>query len=257
MSQRIVSLRDGMFDVDLSELGSGPPLLYLHGIWDASEADFVAELGKKFTVIAPRLPGFGASTGEHHLFDVHDAIYYFLDLVDALGLDGLPLVGHCLGGMFAAELAAVQPRRFSKLVLIDAFGLWKSEHEVPDLFAMSPDELARAQFGSAGHTREAPSSSETDEQRVERAVEKVRCMSAAARFLWPIPNRGLSRRIHRVAAPTLVVWGAEDGIVPPAYGADFQELITGARLEMLDGTGHLPHIQQPERVSALVKSFLA
>src|SRR6185437_11836414 len=107
--------------------------------------------------------------------------------------------------------------------------------EVPDFFAMSPEELARAQFGAVGPGGSMlPPHGESDEQRLERTVEKVRSMSAAARFLWPIPNRQLSRRIHRIAAPTLVVWGQDDGIVPVAYGTDFQRLISGSVLKVVD-----------------------
>src|SRR5690349_16854955 len=126
-----------MFEVEVGELGSGPPLLYLHGIWDAHDERFLAELARTHCVVRPHLPGFGRSTGDQHLHDVHDAIYYLLDVLDALELRDLPLAGHCLGGMFAAELAAVQPRRFTRLALIAPFGLWDPAHPTLDFFAAS------------------------------------------------------------------------------------------------------------------------
>lgn len=262
MATRTVPLRGGMFEVDLSETGQGPPLLYLHGIWDGPDNPLVAALQRRFTVVEPRLPGFGGTTGEEHLLDIHDGLYFFLDLVDQLGYEGVPLIGHCLGGMFAAELAAAQPARWPHVVLIAPFGLWLTDHPSLDFFAADPDELAQALYGGseadgiAGTSVLRPGSSEpeglTDEQRVDRRLERARSLAAAARFLWPIPDRGLARRAHRLPASTLLVWGSNDGLVPPEQGALLQRLAPGSRLEVVDGAGHLPHYQQPDRVEALV-----
>ncbi|HLY64387.1 MAG TPA: alpha/beta fold hydrolase, partial [Chloroflexota bacterium] len=218
MRQRTISLRGGMFDVDLLEEGAGPPLLYLHGIWDADHNLLLPELAKDHAILAPSLPGFGASTGESQLSDVHDAIYYFLDLLDALGFANAPLIGHCLGGMFAAELAAVQPERFSQLVLIAPFGLWSQAHPVPDFFSAAPGELEALLGPSSEREASSTPAPETEDAKIEAAVRRAKAMSAAARFLWPLPNHGFKTRAHRVAAPTLLLWGAEDGICPPAYG---------------------------------------
>lgn len=255
-----------MFEVDLSEEGQGPPLVYLHGIWDGPDNPLVSALRQRFTVIEPRIPGFGATTGEEHLRDVHDALYFFLDLLDQLGCEGVPLVGHCLGGMFAAELAAAQPRRFGSLVLIAPFGMWSDTRPSVDFFSASPDELALALYGPAGPDGIAgtsvlrPGSSEpeglTDEQRVDRRLERARALAGAARFLWPIPNRGLAKRAHRLPASTLLIWGTEDGVVPSEHGEKLQRLAAGSRLELIEGTGHLPHYQQPERVLMLAGEVL-
>ncbi len=255
MTRRTLPLRDGMFDVEVGELGDGPPLVYLHGIWDAGDDSFVAELAATFTVIRPYLPGFGASTVDERLHDVHDAIYYLLDVLDAIGVADAPLVGHCLGGMFAAELAAVQPRRFAKLVLIAPFGLWNAACPTLDFFAAAPDQLAAALYGEHGEPT-AESVPASPEDRVQQAVAKAKAREVAARFLWPLPNHGLAKRAHRISMPTLIVWGSEDGICPPEYGADFQRLIAGAQLEMVTGAGHLPHCQQREQVATRILGFL-
>lgn len=254
MSDRLIGLRGQQFDVEVSELGSGPPLLYLHGIWDAHDDTFVQALGKAFTVIRPHLPGFSGSTGDQHLLDIHDGIYYLLDVLDALDFRDAPLVGHCLGGMFAAELAAVQPRRFTRLALIAPFGLWDAEHPTLDLFSAAPDKLAAAVYGS--HVPPAPPADEPADQRAARTIERARNMEAAARFLWPLPNRGLHKRAHRISAPTLLIWGSADGISPPAYGADFQRLIPGSELRLIEGAAHLPHVDQPEAVADQLSGFL-
>ncbi|HUZ77603.1 MAG TPA: alpha/beta hydrolase [Chloroflexota bacterium] len=260
MTQRRVSLVGGKFVVDLLEQGDGAPLLYLHGIWDGPDNPLVAELAHQHRVLAPWLPGFGTSTGEEHLLDIHDAIYYYLDLLDAVHFQSGDLVGHGLGGMFAAELAAVQPERFTSLTLIAPFGLWDPEHPIPDFFAMAPAEVAQAAQGQDSGAPlavggvAAPPETGNDEERVAFSVERARALAGAARFLWPLPNRGLAKRIHRVCAPTLLVWGANDGIIPPSYGSEFQQRIASSRLEVLPSVGHLAHCEQPARVAALINN---
>jgi pimeloyl-ACP methyl ester carboxylesterase len=87
-------------------------------------------------------------------------------------------------------------------------------------------------------------------------LERAQSMAAAARYLWPIPDRGLSKRLHRVAAPTLIIWGQNDRVVPPAYGAEWQRRIPGSRLVIRQDAGHLPHVEQPAALAELTNAFL-
>jgi pimeloyl-ACP methyl ester carboxylesterase len=82
-------------------------------------------------------------------------------------------------------------------------------------------------------------------------------MGATGKFLWPIPDKGLRKRIHRVQTPTLVVWGKEDRLVPPVYAEEFARRIAGARVEIVDQAGHAPHLEQPDAVARLVRDFLS
>ena len=81
-------------------------------------------------------------------------------------------------------------------------------------------------------------------------------MGATGTCIWPIPDKGLKKRIHRVKAPTLLIWGAEDHLVPPIYAEDFLRHIPGARIETVDKAGHAPHLEQPGAVAGLVRDFL-
>ena len=148
MNERSVSVRNGDFQVDVLEGGSGNPLLYLHGVVGLEWTPFLKQLSNSHTVIAPRTPGFGESTGTENLHDLHDLIYFYLDLLDELGLENLPIVGHSLGGMFAAELAAIQPARFSHVILAAPFGLWEDSDQIPDLFSISLPELAASKYAN-------------------------------------------------------------------------------------------------------------
>src|SRR5579871_2746873 len=133
--------------------------------------------------------------------------------------------------MFAAELAAVQPKRFSHLVLVNPFGLWLPEVPTLDYFVLPPAELAEALYrdrdsAAARATAKAP---EGQQALIAYMLERAQSMAAAARYLWPIPDRGLSKRLHRVRTPTLIVWGQADRVVPVAYAAEWQQRIPGSR----------------------------
>jgi pimeloyl-ACP methyl ester carboxylesterase len=81
-------------------------------------------------------------------------------------------------------------------------------------------------------------------------------LACTGKFVWPIPDRGLQKRLHRITAPTLVVWGKQDGIVSPVYAGEFASRIAGARVELIDDAGHLPQLEQVAAVSKTVSSFL-
>lgn len=260
MEERRVSVRNGMFETEVLEGGDGPPLLYLHGVAGVQAGDpFLQRLAETHRVIAPRLPGFGGSSGTEHLLDLYDLIYYELDLLDALQVRDLPIIGHSLGGMVAAELAAVQPERFSAVALIAPIGLWNVEYPVADFFSMAPDEIAAATY----HDTDSPAAQsaarapEENEAYIAFMVDRAKSLATAAKYLWPIPNRGLVRRLHRIAAPTLLIWGESDQIVPPRYAEDFRSGIPNAAIEILPETGHLPQVEAPERLAETVERFLA
>jgi pimeloyl-ACP methyl ester carboxylesterase len=253
-----LTVQDGAFDVEIRAAGSGPDLLWLHGESGPSWTAFHDALAHSHHVIVPSHPGFGASSGGDRVSEMHDLVTFYLDFLDRLNLRQLPLIGHGLGGMFAAELAAVQPERFTHLILIDPFGLWLSEVPTLDYFVLPPAELAAALY----HDRESPAARalakapEGQEAMIAYSLERAQSMAAAARYLWPIPDRGLAKRLHRIAAPTLVVWGESDAVVPPGHAAEWQRRIAGSRLEIVTAAGHLPHQEQPEAVARLATGFL-
>jgi len=97
--------------------------------------------------------------------------------------------------------------------------------------------------------------SEPDAQ-MEAVLERTKNLSAAGKFLWPIPDKGLKKRIHRIVAPTLLLWGASDRLVPPVYGEEFLKHIDGARLTIFKGASHMLPFEKPEEVVEAVTDFL-
>ncbi len=251
-----VSIRGGKFMTSMQTGGSGPPLVYLHGaLGPLAGARFLDELAERYTIYAPAHPGFGPGEGIEHLEDVIDFALYYLDFLDELAIEKPILLGHSLGGMLAAEVASLAPYRLDRLALVCPVGLWIDEVPIPDFFAFAPEQLVR----SALHDPSGPTGRMILEQFVDpaRFLDSNRCLASAGKFLWPIPDKGLKKRIHRVKLPTLIVWGASDGLVPTLYAEAFHSAIPGSRVTILNGAGHLPMLEQPEAFVEALTSFLA
>ena len=254
-----VSVRGGMFNTALRRGGSGEPLVYLHGSGGQSEWEpFLEMLSGQFDVIQPSHPGWPGSSGLDHLDDPVDMALFYLDLFDAMGLQQVNLVGASLGGMFAAEIAALGPQYVRRLVLCEPAGLWLDDHLPLDNFVASQEELMRALFADvdAAMARRPPPNPEDQEATRQAMLQRQISMSAASKFVWPIWDKGLKKRIHRIKAPTLIVWGEKDGLIPPVYGPEFQRLIPGSKLEVIPDTAHVPMTEAPQAFVRIVSSFL-
>ena len=238
------------------EGGSGKPLVFLHGAGGILPADnFLDKLSAKYHVYAPLLPGYGDSQECHALRDMLDFTLHTLDVVEALGLKDPILVGHSMGGMIAAEMAALAHNEFSRLGLIASAGLWLEQHPIADMFATLPYELPPLLFHdvemgtkllTAGVALDNP------EWLKGFLVTNARQMGMAGKILFPVPDRGLSERLYRIKAKTLLVWGASDKLIPPVYGESFRRAIKGAQLTIVPKAGHMITLEQPdELVSAL------
>jgi pimeloyl-ACP methyl ester carboxylesterase len=258
-TERIVTKRGASVRVLVA--GRGAPLVFLHGVSGfLANHPFLDRLASRYRVYAPELPGYGESSGEDLLEDMLDFALHGWDVVSALRLERPHLVGHSLGGMIAAEMAAIAPNDVARLVLVGAAGLWLPEHPIPDLFSyFLPQEYARVLFHDAG-AGQAMLTEGFDFGGVEALAEfyiaNSRRMATAGKLLFPIPNRHVTKRLYRVTAETLVLWGREDRLMPPVYGEQWCALIPGARLVQIDGAGHMLPYEQPDTFAAALASFL-
>jgi pimeloyl-ACP methyl ester carboxylesterase len=256
-----VRLWQDKVETEVAVQGNGPPLLYLHGPWGLrADGEFLERLAQTHTVYAPRHPGTSASDpdGIAHIDNWWDLMVYYGELFDRLGLRAPAVVGHSFGGLVGAELAATVPARVSKLVLIDPIGLWRDDLPVKNWMILPDDERRRALFAApdgeaAGRFFGLP---DDPAERADAQVGFTWSQACTGKFVWPIPDKGLKKHIHRIQVPTLLIWGKQDGVIAPAYAEEFARRITGSRVELVDRAGHLPHLEQPEAVARLVRDFL-
>ncbi|MFZ3354020.1 MAG: alpha/beta hydrolase [Xanthobacteraceae bacterium] len=246
---------------DVEIAGSGPPLVYLHGPWGLNpDRSFIAHLAGTHTVYAPQFPGTtpGDSEAVHLLDSWLDLIDYHGELLDALKLDRPIVAGHSFGGLLAAEFAAAVPKSVAKLVLIDPVGLWRDDLPVKNWMVISDAERRRALFAdSTGEGAERFFAIPADaKERVAVLSQFIWSQACTGKFVWPLPDRGLKNRIHRIGAPTLIVWGDADRIIAPAYAKEFARRIVGAHVEMIAQAGHLPQIERQDAVTKAVLNFL-
>jgi pimeloyl-ACP methyl ester carboxylesterase len=259
MKSRLVDTKKGT-RCRVLEAGGGAPLVFLHGAGGLfTDNPFLDQLAQRYHVFAPEWPGYGESTGEDLLEDMLDFALHGWDLVDALGLRQPHLVGHSMGGMIAAEMACLSPREVGKLVLVAPAGLWLDEQPIPDIFAMLPYQIAEALFvdPQAGQQLLTGGADLSDMDALkEFYLGTQRRLTMAGKILFPIPNRRLSKRLYRLTAPTLLVWGAGDRLIVPAYATRWKALIPGARVETIAAAGHMLPYEQPEAFVRAVAGFL-
>jgi len=236
--------------------GSGPALVFFHGPWGLTWDPFLDTLARDFTVLAPEHPGTtpGAPDDITQLDGLWDLVLCYDELLDALDLPQAVLVGHSFGAMVACEVAAASPRRAGHLVLIDPLGFWRDADPVVNWMALDPAEMRRRLFRDPDG--EAARRMFGEAEDVAARVRVTWAMGATGKFIWPIPDKGLKKRIHRVQAPTLLLWGKEDRLVPPVYADEFTRRLPGARVQMVDQAAHAPHLEQPETVARIVREFV-
>ena len=244
----------------VAKAGHGEPLVYLHGAfgyqgWPA----FLDRLAQRFTVYAPVHPGFAESDGIEQIDDILDLTLYHFALLDALGLEAPHIVGHFLGSMIAAEIAALCAHRVSRLVLASPAGLWLDDDPGVDYFTTPVSELRAVLFDDPDSevARATMPEPDSDDERGQQSIDRVRSLSAVAKFLWPIPDKGLKKRLHRIKSPALIVVADNDKIVPPAYGEEMRSRMDGSRLELVRNAGHLFMLEKPDEFAELVAGFLS
>lgn len=239
--------------------GEGPDLVFLHGVGGIVESDaLMARLAETHRVWAPELPGFGDSAGEDLLEDMLDFTLHGFDVLRALSIENPLLVGHSLGGMIAAEMACLCPDEIPALVLLAPLGLWLDGEPVADLFSVLPHDLPALLFHdpAVGSGALTPGSDFSDDQAlIEFFVANSRRLGTAGKLMFPIPDRRLSKRLYRLRADALLVWGESDRVVPPVYADAWKERIPGARVAILPGAGHMLTVEKPDDVAAAVQKF--
>jgi pimeloyl-ACP methyl ester carboxylesterase len=256
--------------VAVLESGSGAPLLYLHGFADVhsvkeSWMPFHERLAKQARVIAPAHPGCAQSDENKDVDAIEDVVFHYLEVLDALKLTRFDLVGSCVGGWIAAELAARHPEKIRKLVLIGATGLFVQGALIGDVFMMAQPErgssyagLRTMLFAGADQPR-ALELFPDGMGDIEEELRRYQMLRLGSRIGFKPPyfyNYSLRNRLHRISSPALVIWGEKDNMVPRAHAEAYAKLIPDAKLSVVSGAGHSVHVEEPEKAAKMVAEFL-
>jgi pimeloyl-ACP methyl ester carboxylesterase len=242
------------------EGGSGAPVVFLAGVGGLPQwAPFLDALAKTRRVIAPSLPGFPGAQEFRHLDEYYDWVVAALEITEQLGQPSFDLIGSSVGGALAAELAALLGEKVRRLVLISPFGMFDEKSPPADLWAQPPGpdtlpSLVCAKPDAWKQLWQKPA----DVDPVEWGILLTRSMEAAARYLFPMGNTRIEKRLHRVSVPTLLVRGAADKVMPAVYLDRFAERLRGPvqRYEVA-GAGHLVEIDAPDELARHVNAFLS
>ncbi|MFL6139505.1 MAG: alpha/beta fold hydrolase [Frankiaceae bacterium] len=260
LREESVELWNGRLTMKVKVAGSGPDLVFLHPTSGPAWVPLLSHLAERFTVHLPELPGTSAGDpyAVHVIDELPDLVLAYEEMTRRLGLTRPVLVGHSFGGMLAAELAAHFPSLPERLILMDSLGLWRDDIPVVNLATTPPEQVPAMLFADpSGPVAQAVLKPPDDPDQARAAmVARVWAMASSGKYLWPIPDRGLRGRLHRIAASTLLLWGREDRVVPVEHADEFAGLIPDSKVAVVEGAGHLPHLEKGQQTATLVDEFL-
>jgi pimeloyl-ACP methyl ester carboxylesterase len=243
-------------ELEVLHRGKGAPLVLLHGFDSVSPtAQFLDLLSQHFTVIAPSSPGFGNSKRPPDFDTMYDLIHLHLALLEQLPYEKVTLMGLSFGGWLAAEIAVASCHRIANLILVDPVGIklgGPKTRDIVDVFNTSPAEVQRKSWHDPAKVPNYDAM--TDDELVIHARNwESLCLYAWHPYMY---NPQLKKWLGRISVPTLMLWGANDGIVTPDYGRAYTGLIRGAEFSLVEEAGHHPELEQPERFVECVMGFL-
>lgn len=256
--------------LELEVLRRGPrgarPILLAHGANPVSpKAPFVDLLAEYGEVIAPSMPGFGVSPLPEEFDTMYDLVQVWRDVLDGLP-DRVTMVGFSFGGWVAAEIAVGGHPKLDRLVLADPVGVklgGREERDIVHFFNTNPAELNRRAWHDpmrrpAGIHGLGWQAGIDDHMSDEDMVVLARNWDSLCLYAWRphMYNPQLRQWLRRISVPTLVLWGASDGIVTPDYGRRYAALIPDARFALIDAAGHHPELEQPPAFVDQIARFL-
>ncbi|MBO0736116.1 MAG: alpha/beta fold hydrolase [Alphaproteobacteria bacterium] len=234
--------------------GEGPKLGFLAGFgglprWIA----FLDALARERTLIVPSLPGFPGGERGHTVLDSHlDWVLAVRQLLHKAGLEGADLAGSSLGGSFAAEIAAIWPDAVGRLALIAPWGLFEEKDPMNDPWAQRAPEVPGLLCADPERWNQLKAEPE-GANSPEWSIEQTRANEAAARAFWPLGNTRLEKRLPLIRAPTLLIWGEQDRVLPRSYADRFARTIAGpTEIATVSGAGHLAELDKPDEVAAAI-----
>jgi pimeloyl-ACP methyl ester carboxylesterase len=262
IAERTIDVWGGRIALRVKTAGRGAPLVYLHPAAGLHFDPFLTALSADYSIFAPELPGTSAGDPNaiHAVDSLSDLVLIYEEAITKLGLSEPPVViGPSFGGMLAAELAACFPKLFEKVVLCNPIGLWRSDLPIANWMTTAASELPSLLFKNANcQAAKIMFTPPSDPAAAVAALSSmVWALGCTGKFVWPIPEKGLHKRLHRVVAPTLIIWGEDDALIPVGYAREFGSRIARSRVEIVRNAGHIPQAEQMETTLDLVRNFLS
>jgi pimeloyl-ACP methyl ester carboxylesterase len=250
----------GPYGLQYLEVGSGPPLVLVHGLGSSAANDWgslLAPLGTHFHVYAPDLPGFGGSDRPAEAdYSIAMQVAAVRSFMEAVGVPRARVAGISMGGWIVSRLAGEHPEMVERLVVVAAAGLRPDGPPIPvEVLFPRDEEGIRRLVAAVRYKAPMPPSFVArdilarrlrEEWIIKRTLESVR-----ERQEW------LNGHLGRADMPVLVVWGQQDALIPVGYARPLQAEFPHARLEVLDGCGHVPMADCPAEFQAAVLPFLS
>ncbi|MGH8667991.1 MAG: alpha/beta fold hydrolase [Burkholderiales bacterium] len=237
--------------VNLRRGGSGRPLLFLHGASGAPLIlPFMEKLAGRFDVLVPEHPGYGQSDEPQWLENIHDVAYFYLDFLKQLELRDVTLVGNSMGGWMAMEIAVRDASRLASVVLVSPAGISAPGVQPADIFLMPDEQLVRGLFHDQ-KLAEARLAAPLTPEAIDVALKNKH---TTARLAWEprLHDPFLPKWLHRIDVPVKIVWGKEDRILPVAFLEEYKRLFPEAQIHVVEGAGHLPHVEKADEFVAIV-----
>jgi len=232
--------------------GAGDPVVFFHGGGTASGFDWLLPIAERFHLIVTHHPGFGRSGGPA-LTGVDHLARHHLDVLDRLGVARFHLIGQSLGGWTAATLASFSTHRLAKLALVAPVGLDVPAHPTVNLLALPPAEVPN--YLTTNPAILAPPGG------LPPSAEFLAARAREAESFAIVQQRGLShesglgRWLHRIAVPTLLLWGEADRVVPFAQAAVWAAAMPQATIRSFPDAGHLLFEERSAAAATLVEFF--
>ncbi|QKD01950.1 alpha/beta fold hydrolase [Mesorhizobium loti] len=260
VENRKVAVWGGEVELNFQIRGSGPVLIYFHPAAGLGWDPFLERLAEIYTVYAPEFPGttIGDPYAINQVDGLNDAVLMYEEAIRILGLSGAVAVGQSFGGMMSIEIAATFPGIFSRLVVLDPIGLWNEGAPTANWIEASPQQLPQILFKNpdSAAARAMLAMPEDPAIAVKVTAQLIWNLGCTGKLVWPIPERGMRRRLHRVNSDTLIVWGEDDALISASYADELSAGIVGSRVELIANCGHIPQVEQLEITYDLVTNFL-
>jgi pimeloyl-ACP methyl ester carboxylesterase len=229
-------------------------LIYLCGVAGVPELSpaMQALADDGWDIVIPKIPGFDGVSGFMPPDNYMDWLTIFWDAIDATGALPCPIVGASVGAMLAAELAIHRPEAVTALALFAPFGIADGDNPGLDLYATPNTERLGHLFAKSVPEAFVNRFSELgeDEAPVARYLSDIAC----ANILWPFGDRGLAKRIHRIKAPTVILHGDLDELIPVSTAKRWD---AASNVEVIPGAGHLLEWDTPDVVASALQKLLS